>query len=767
MTASLAQSAYASKWIRALGDRIASFSKEHRLTIITYHRILECEDLLLETEPDLATFRWQMEVLATNFNVLPLYDAVQALRNGTLPPRAVCISFDDGYRSTHDLALPVLQEYGLPATVFVTSAYLGEGNMWNDRILEAIRSVPDGDLDLSSIEMGQHRIANINDRKDLLKKVNDGCKYLNPQRRLDVIEQLEQLTGNKITPALMLTREMVASLSRSGVEIGGHTVNHPILTKLPDELARKEIVDNKHQLEEIIGKPVRLFAYPNGKVGMDFDQRHMHIAREAGFAAAFTTSIGAVEKDTDLYQIPRSRPWDKTPLMFQLRLLRWLAGFGSSDESKDIYTETTKRALLVPFHFPPQSASSGIQRSLSFTKDLPGNGWQPIVMSANPIAYEQKNSSQLQQLPASAIVKRAFALDSKRHLGIRGRYPELIALPDRWVTWWLSAVPLGWFLIRRHRPEVIWSTFPISTAHLIGLSLQRLTGLPWVADFRDPMMQPEYPKSPRQRAFFHWIERKTLQHCAKAVFTTKAACESYRERYPHLPEKKFTVIENGYDEEGFAAAEAEVQKNPLTPASAKITLLHSGVLYTDGRDPRAFLAAVSALRQQGSLDANNFQVILRAPGETAYFEGLIEEFALHGIVQIAPPVPYRTALAEMLSVDGLLLFQGTPFNRQIPAKIYEYFRARRPVFGLLDLTGDTAQVLRSAGFHDLATMDDVDAIIATLRQFIQALRDGTAHVADDAAIYACSRKHRANQLAQVFDEVLADKRQTFTRLSHT
>lgn len=742
-----------SQFIRSIGNRIAQLSSEGRVCIITYHRILEHADPLLESEPDVSTFYWQMKALARNFNVLPLFDAITALKEGRVPPRAVCISFDDGYRSTHDLALPILQEFNLPATIFVTTAYLGEGNMWNDRIIEAIRRVPNGELDLRDIAMGVHQVHTMQDRHQLVKKINDDSKYLSADGRLNVIRKLEKLAGDNLGAGLMLTREMLVNLSNSGVEIGGHTITHPILTKLEDDVARYEIVQNKKVLEEIIGKPLRLFAYPNGKVGKDFDGRHMTMVREAGYVAAFSTAMGAAVKTDNFFQIPRSRPWDTTPFMFQLRLLRWLAGFGSHGNTN--IEKLKKRALLIAFHFPPQSASSGIQRTLSFARNLPEWGWEPMVLSAHPMAYEQKNSSQVNQLPAGTVVKRSYALDAKRHLGIAGRYPEIIALPDRWISWLFSAVPVGLMLIRRYRPEVIWSTFPISTAHLIGLCLQRLTGLPWVADFRDPMLQPEYPKSKLQRKMYQWIECQTIRHCTKAMFTTRSAMQSYQQRFPDVAKGKFVVIENGYDEDGFAAAELaakQAEKSVTLIPDNKITLLHSGVLYTEGRDPSAFFAAISVLKSQSEVDAEHFQVILRAPGDDAYFQDLIQKYGLEGIVHVAAPVPYREALAEMLQVQGLLLFQGTPFNRQIPAKIYEYFRARKPIFGLLDPVGDTASALNVAGFHDLAEMNSAEAITLALRAFIKKLRLGQAHVADDSVVLASSRKHRARQLAQIFAE---------------
>lgn len=315
-----------SSLVRAIGNRIASKTVgQGRLCILIYHRILEHPDPLLESEPDVAAFHWQMEALASCFNVLPLFEALELVKSGRMPPRAVAITFDDGYRSTHDLALPILRKFNLPATVFVTTGYLNGSNMWNDRILEAVRSMPVGDLDLRDAGLGVHSISSQADRESAADKLIRAAKYLPSEERLDLSIKLESLIGAAHRSGLMLTHDMVRALADSGMEVGGHTVTHPILTKLDDPLAKDEIGGCKRDLEAIVGKPVRLFAYPNGKVGADFDQRHVQMAQDAGYSAAFTTAIGAVSSNTDPYQIPRSRPWDATPLMFKLRLLRWLA----------------------------------------------------------------------------------------------------------------------------------------------------------------------------------------------------------------------------------------------------------------------------------------------------------------------------------------------------------------------------------------------------------------------------------------------------------
>lgn len=295
------------------------------ICILTYHRILETHDPLLDSEPDIHAFRWQMEVLARCFHVMPLHEAIAALAENRVPPRAVCVTFDDGYRTIHELALPVLKEFNIPATVFVTTGHMENGRMWNDRIIDALRNFPGNELDLQEFGLGMFALGAMHNRKETISQLIEASKYLHPTARFELVEKLGRLSNAPEDTPLMLTQDMVRNLARAGIEIGGHTVSHPILTRLEDSQARHEISACKKQLEEITGKPVRFFAYPNGKFNIDFDERHVAMAKEAGYLGAFTTAFGAATHVNDPYQLPRSRPWDRTPFLFALRLLRWLS----------------------------------------------------------------------------------------------------------------------------------------------------------------------------------------------------------------------------------------------------------------------------------------------------------------------------------------------------------------------------------------------------------------------------------------------------------
>jgi len=405
---------------------------------------------------------------------------------------------------------------------------------------------------------------------------------------------------------------------------------------------------------------------------------------------------------------------------------------------------------MIAYHFPPLAGSSGIQRTLRFVRHLPKFGWEPLVLSADPRAYERTSGDLLADVPEDVVVRRAFALDTARHLAIGGRYVGALARPDRWVTWKYAAVRDGLRMIREFRPQAIWSTYPIATAHLIGAGLHRKSGLPWLADFRDPMAQEGYPADPLTWRSFRAIEEHTLGAARFCTFTTPGAARLYRERYPASAER-VAVLENGYDEESFADAPAGAA--PLNPGA--VTLLHSGIVYPAERDPAQFFAALGRLKAAGALQPGSLIVRFRAPVHDDLLNSLAARHGVGELIDCRPPIPYREALAEMLAADGLLVMQAANCNEQIPAKIYEYLRANRPILSLTDPQGDTAAALRQAGAVDIARLDSADDICRLLPAFLAAVRAGRAALPDPQAVADASREGRTAQLARLLDAAAA------------
>jgi hypothetical protein len=192
----------------------------------------------------------------------------------------------------------------------------------------------------------------------------------------------------------------------------------------------------------------------------------------------------------------------------------------------------------------------------------------------------------------------------------------------------------------------------------------------------------------------------------------------------------------------------------------KLTLLHSGVVYPSERDPTHLFAALRGLRESGL--GSQLHLRLRGAGHEALLGRLIKAAGIDDMVEVVPLIPYRAALLEMLRADGLLLLQAANCNEQVPAKLYEYLRIRRPLVALTDPAGDTAGVLRSAGLDGVARLDREKEIRGELLGFIEACRAGTVRLPDPAFVSSASRLARTRQLASVLDQVDAGSLATLT-----
>jgi peptidoglycan/xylan/chitin deacetylase (PgdA/CDA1 family) len=295
------------------------------LSILIYHRVLAQRDPLFPGQVDAITFDKQLCLLKRYFTVLPLLEAVRRLNNGTLPPNAACITFDDGYADNAEVALPLLMRHGLSACFFIATGYLDGGQMWNDKIIETVRRAPGDDLDLSKLGLENFPIFPISTHKLRCQTINSllsRVKYLPIEQRETIATNLLQKIGRKDPPSLMMKSEQVAMLHRVGMEIGAHTVNHPILSTLSEQAAHSNISEGKKHLESIIKSPVHIFAYPNGIPDKDYNERDVRIVKKLGFKAAVATNWGVARHDSDIFQLPRFTPWDRNSQRFLLRM--WL-----------------------------------------------------------------------------------------------------------------------------------------------------------------------------------------------------------------------------------------------------------------------------------------------------------------------------------------------------------------------------------------------------------------------------------------------------------
>lgn len=299
--------------------RLADPFLRERLTILIYHRVRQQPDALFPDEVHAARFCEQVDVLRKHFSPMPVTEALERLSDGSLPPRAVCITFDDGYADNFHVAAPILKRAGISAAFFIATDFVDGGRMWNDSLIEAVRRAPGAGLQVpSGIE---YDVSSLDARRRTAEALVMAAKYLPADDRAAFVAGVVRAADAKLPIDLMMTSDELRGLCNSGMEIGAHTCSHPILTALSNAAAAAEFQQSRARLESIIAAPVKLFAYPNGKPSVDYVAEHAALVRRLGFRAAFSTASGYALPSSDQMQLPRFTPWDRSPSRFAARLL--------------------------------------------------------------------------------------------------------------------------------------------------------------------------------------------------------------------------------------------------------------------------------------------------------------------------------------------------------------------------------------------------------------------------------------------------------------
>lgn len=415
-----------------------------------------------------------------------------------------------------------------------------------------------------------------------------------------------------------------------------------------------------------------------------------------------------------------------------------------------------RHALFVVFHYPPEASSSGVLRTLKYTRYLRGHGWRTTVLTVNPSAYDVQDPELERQIPRDVRVVRTRFVNVKRHLAVWGRYPGLLAVPDPWIGWWPWAVRAGRRVMSADPVDLIYSTSPHATAHLVALSLVRRTALPWVTDFRDPWYEePPEPGTPRLvHAAARRLERVVVQRADRIVVTTPRMRETLAARYRAEPDDKFSVIPNGYDEDDFG-----LLAPPPKRAPEELLIVHAGSLNPVFRDPRPVFAAIREAADAGALDTSKLRLRFFGGGEFAKSPEVrcaLAESGLAERVEFRARIAYGQILEELLKADVLLLLQDSPDTQEVvPAKLFEYLRAGRPVLAAVR-PGATAEVLREVGGGWAADPSVQTALRDALTAAYRGWREGTlaGMAANSAKLRRFSRTELAGQLAGQLDALV-------------
>lgn len=295
--------------------------------VLLYHRVGDSGDPFLPALPA-EVFEGQMRHLARHYRVLDLESATVAAQQRSLPPNAVVVTFDDGYRDVFTDAFPILRRHGLPAMVFLTTGAIGSGEiLWHDRVFRAFSLTRVPELRFGP-EGRSHVLRGAGDRSRVRDEILGYLKSLDEQPRSEQIGLLlEELEVEDVprAPGLMLDWDEVREMERNGITFGSHTVSHPILSRVPEERVRRELEDSKTALERELERPARSFAYPNGQAA-DFNPTVTRLLAETGYRFAVTTIPGVnriargAEPET-LLTLRRDVPWENEPARFAARMV--------------------------------------------------------------------------------------------------------------------------------------------------------------------------------------------------------------------------------------------------------------------------------------------------------------------------------------------------------------------------------------------------------------------------------------------------------------
>lgn len=293
-----------------------------KLSVFLFHKVPRQCDQLVPSEIDMVRFENFLDSTLSNFNVLPLEEGIARLQAGTLPRRAACITFDDGYPDWLTGVAPALRRRNLHATFFITTGQFDGVPLWHERILAAVRRLPGPMLDMGTPFVPTQPVASTADRQRLVQRLEQVLKYLTLSQREQNLQHLEALAGVRAIDVPVMTEAQLRGLHSQGFDIGAHTALHPILDKCTVEEAKREIGDARDCLQAIIGGAVNGFAYPNGRPYSDFSAEHVAEVKRVGYRYAVTTHWGVATASTSRYQIPRFTPWAQQELHIVYQLMR-------------------------------------------------------------------------------------------------------------------------------------------------------------------------------------------------------------------------------------------------------------------------------------------------------------------------------------------------------------------------------------------------------------------------------------------------------------
>ena len=446
-----------------------------------------------------------------------------------------------------------------------------------------------------------------------------------------------------------------------------------------------------------------------------------------------------------------------------------------------------RSGLVVAAHFPPD-ASAGTHRMLRLVRGLAARDWDVAVLTLRPDAYRpgtRCDDRMLEAVPPQATIIRTGAvrwleqaLRRSKSLRDGGHKPaarpavgvapggakrggtvqvvkdalsDAFSLPDASIGWYWPAVSQCARAMRGRHVDVIVSSAPPFTCHLIASRLRSRLGARWVADFRDPWARAPWAFEQRTTSWrgsvHRTLERRTVERADRVVLNTSRMRDEFASHYGPPLSGKFTAITNGFDRHL-----VEPHRVAMPPVDDGVRMIHAGTLYRE-RDPRPFLRALSRVRRQGRIPEGGLRVTFLG-GISAGFSvpPLIAELGLERVVQLVPSVPHSESLKALAASHVLLAVQpGT--DLQVPVKLYEYMAMARPIFALAP-PGAVADLVKEGNLGLVAPAEDEAAIEECLVEFYAHRHDlATRFEPVDGFVARFDAEATVGAFAELLDEV--------------
>lgn len=448
----------------------------------------------------------------------------------------------------------------------------------------------------------------------------------------------------------------------------------------------------------------------------------------------------------------------------------------------------TKRVLMICYHFPPSPAVGGI-RLVKFSKYLREHGWEPSILTVSPENHEEISATSEATIPEGIRVHRVSMWSGPRQIylklkGTKGKEVSakedtfidqkiqsstsaergesflgrikrhvfsLMWLPDDIQGWFPPAVRAGRRIIRDEGIQALISSGPPWTPHWVGRKLSLKTGLPWLADFRDPWTRnpwkPYWVVSDFSKRVEQWMERKAVHQAARVICNTNGLRDDFRSSYPDLSPDHFTTITNGYDPDDFQQIPPSTQANQ----NSEMLIAYAGNLY-GARNPQPLFQALRNLLDQGEESAADCRIRFIGTRVEDRIRHQAESVGVAEQVEFLPSLPHAECLQRLAEAQVLLLMQPEA-HLQVPAKVFEYMQLRRPILTLAG-KGATQEIVDQTGAGVVIDPSDIDGLTRALSEMLRNHRQGTL-LKDQAERDYSSLHFRtlAGRLAEVLDEV--------------